>query len=82
MRSFGYMVDLSAGGCCIEAAEKAPRVGSRIIVRPDGLDGLAAQVQWARGRQFGAAFDRPIYGPVLEHFTRKHAALAPLISLE
>ncbi len=81
LRSFGYMVDLSAGGCCIEASEKTPRIGSKVILRPEGLDGLTAKVQWATGRQFGAAFDRPIYGPVLEHFVRKHATLAPLITL-
>ncbi|WP_374285394.1 PilZ domain-containing protein [Novosphingobium sp.] len=81
LRSFGHMIDLSAGGCCIEAEDKPPRIKSRILVRPDGLDGFAAQVQWVRGRQFGAAFDRPIYGPVLDHFVRKHAALAPYVSL-
>lgn len=80
LRTFGYMVDLSAGGCCIELAEKPPRAGSKVIVRPDGLDGLAAKVQWTRGRQFGAAFDRSIYAPVLEHFIKKHARLAPLIT--
>lgn len=81
-RSFGYIIDLSAGGCCIQTPEKPPRVGSRIIVRPDGLDGLNARVQWIRGRQFGAAFDRAIYAPVLEHFIRKHATLASLVSLD
>lgn len=82
LRSLGHMIDLSAGGCCIEAEDKPPRIRSRIILRPEGLDGLAAQVQWVRGRQFGAAFDRPIYGPVLEHFLRKHDAFAPYISLD
>lgn len=82
LRSFGFMVDLSAGGCRIEAGDKPPRVGSRIILRPDGLDGLAATVQWVRARQFGAAFDRAIYAPVLEHFVRQHATLASFIALE
>lgn len=81
LRGLGHMIDLSARGCCIEAEDKPPRIKSRIILRPEGLDGLAAQVQWVRGRQFGAAFDRPIYAPVLEHFIRKHAALAPYVSL-
>lgn len=81
MRIFGIMVDLSSSGCCIQVENRPLRVGSRITVRPDGLDGLDAVVQWARGRQFGVVFDRPIYGPVLEHFVRKHSALAGMVSL-
>ena len=80
LRTFGYIVDLSTGGCCIAVENKPPRLGSKVIVRPDGIDGLEATVQWINGRQFGAIFARPIYGPVLEHFVRKHSTFASLVT--
>lgn len=75
------MVDLSANGCCIQVPGKPPRVNSKIIVRPDGLDGLKANVKWVSNYQCGVVFERPIYGPVLEHFLRKHATFAALVTL-
>lgn len=80
-RHFGTIIDLSADGCRIELYKEVLRVRSQILVKPDGLNALDGTVRWATGSQFGVAFDRPIYGPVLEHFLRQHSALALLIKV-
>lgn len=81
IRHFGRIIDLSQDGCRIELHNQVPRTNSKILVKPDGLNALEGTVRWAAGNQFGVAFDRPIYGPVLEHFLRQHSTLALLVKV-
>ena len=79
-RSLGGFVDdvvvrdLSAGGCRLVSQALTIRPGMRIVVRPPGLEGLCGEVRWVRGHEAGIAFERPLYGPVVEHLHRHFAS--------
>lgn len=46
------------------------------MIRPQGMEILTGVVRWMRGGVAGVEFDRPIYGPVLDHLALTHAAKA------
>ena len=81
VRHIGTIIDLSAGDCRIELHTRVPLLHSKILIKPDGLNALEGTVRWVSGNQFGVAFDRPIYGPVLEHLIRQHSALTFLVKV-
>lgn len=74
LRDSGEISDISAEGCCLRMRGIYFRVGTRLIVRPAGMEGLSGVVRWVRGDLAGVEFDRPIYGPVFEHLAAAHAA--------
>lgn len=74
LRDHGEISDISAEGCCLRMRGIYFRVGTRLIVRPAGMEGLSGVVRWVRGDLAGVEFDRPIYGPVFEHLAAAHAA--------
>jgi len=82
-RSLGGFVDdvvvrdLSAGGCRVVSHALTIRPGMRIVVRPPGLEGLCGEVRWVHGHEAGIAFERPLYGPVVEHLHRQFASFLP-----
>jgi len=82
-RSLGGFVDdvvvrdLSAGGCRLVSHALTVRPGMRIVMRPPGLEGLCGEVRWVRGHEAGIAFERPLYGPVVEHLHRHFASFLP-----
>ena len=67
MRYVGEISDISSEGCCFTTNVPLFRVGTRVIVRPEGLEGLTGVVRWIKGTKAGIEFDSPIYGPVLGH---------------
>lgn len=48
-----------------------------IVVRMQGLEGLTGKVVWTNGKRAGVKFERPLYGPVVEHIVRVQLAAAP-----
>ncbi len=54
------------------------RVGTRVVIRPEGMEGLTGVVRWIEGERAGVEFDNPIYGPVLEHLAARHARGNPV----
>ena len=74
LRDVGHILDLSANGCCIATNSLFFRVGVRVVVRPEGLEGLSGVIRWIGDGKAGVEFDVPLYGPVLEHLARLHAA--------
>lgn len=48
--------------------------GMRVVIRPDGLEGLSGIVRWVRGNQIGVEFDTTLYEPIVEHLCRIHDA--------
>jgi len=66
------IVDLSEWGCRIESRALALRKGDLVVVRPQGIEGICARVCWVHGDAAGIEFDRPLYGPVVEHLVREH----------
>lgn len=74
MRDNGYISDISPHGCRLATRTLAVRIGLRIVIRPQGLEGLGGVVRWIEGQQAGIEFDSPLYEPVVDHLSRLHAA--------
>lgn len=63
----GWLEDISAQGCCLVTRTICFRVNSRIIIRPQGLEGVTGVVRWISASKAGVEFDSPLYPPVVEH---------------
>lgn len=72
LRDRGEISDISAQGCCVRVPGLYFRVGARVIIRPQGLEGLTGVVRWIDGDCAGVEFDREIYQPVVDHLVRLH----------
>lgn len=77
LRDHGEISDISAEGCCVQMRGIYFRVGTRVVLRPQGMEGMSGIVRWVSGDFSGVEFDRPIYGPVLDHIASAHAADTP-----
>ena len=69
--------DLSTDGCGVTLAEGLLKPGQLVVVRLQSLEGLAGNVVWVRGKKAGVKFERPLYGPVLEHIVKVQLSAAP-----
>lgn len=74
LRDNARIFDISAQGCSLETRALALRTGMRVIIRPQGLEGLTGVVRWIEGHLAGIEFDSPLYEPVVDHLGRLHAA--------
>ncbi|QDK31582.1 MULTISPECIES: PilZ domain-containing protein [Sphingomonadaceae] len=72
LRDRGEISDISASGCCVRVSGLYFRVGARVVIRPQGLEGLTGVVRWVEGDYAGVEFDREIYQPVVDHLVRLH----------
>lgn len=72
MRDTGEISDISTQGCRIRTDTVLFRVGSRVVIRPDGMEALGGTVRWIAGDYAGLEFDREIYGPIIDHLARLH----------
>jgi hypothetical protein len=77
LRDLGSIADLTAEGCCVITNELFVRVGARVIIRPEGMEGLSGVVRWVKGNRAGVEFDSPLYGPVVDHLVSHHAGGGP-----
>ena len=73
----GRISNLSAEGCRFESLALTLNEGDLVVVRPEGLEGLCGRVRWVSRHTAGIEFERPLYGPVLEHLHRCHAHFLP-----
>jgi hypothetical protein len=64
--------DLSSRGCRIFVAGLTLNIGQRIVVRPEGMEGLDATVRWAEADFAGIEFDRPLHSAVVDRLCRLH----------
>ncbi|MEJ5978768.1 PilZ domain-containing protein [Novosphingobium sp. PS1R-30] len=78
MRDNGYISDISQYGCRLTTSTLAVRIGTRIVIRPQGLEGVSGTVRWIEGPHAGIEFDAPLYGPVVDHLSQMHAANQPV----
>lgn len=76
LRDDGEISDISSEGCCLRMRGIFFRVGARLIVRPAGLEGMSGVVRWVSSDLAGVEFDRPLYGPVLDHIVASHGPSA------
>ncbi|MCT2398872.1 PilZ domain-containing protein [Novosphingobium mangrovi (ex Huang et al. 2023)] len=77
LRDTGEVSDISEGGCRVRMRGIFFRVGARVVLKADGMEGLSGVVRWIRGDLSGVEFDRPIYGPVVDHLASIHRAGLP-----
>ncbi|SFG14559.1 hypothetical protein SAMN05518801_10883 [Novosphingobium sp. CF614] len=77
LRDNGEISDISTEGCCVRMRGIYFRVGTRVVLRPQGMEGMTGIVRWISGDLAGVEFDRPIYGPILDHIAAAHAAIMP-----
>jgi len=80
MRDGGKITDITSNGCCVTTKSLFFQVGSRILIRPDGIEGLTGAIRWIEGMRAGVEFDNPIYDPVVEHLAANHSASVEVIS--
>lgn len=73
-RDSGLITDITAHGCRVTTRTLALRAGARVVIRPEGLEGLTGVVRWIAGTMAGVEFDMPIYGPVVDHLAGLHRA--------
>ena len=76
LRDDGEISDISVEGCCLRMRGIYFRVGARLILRPSGMESMSGVVRWVSSDLAGVEFDRPLYGPVLEHIAATHGAHA------
>lgn len=72
MGEAALICDLSTHGCCVATHALFPVVGTRILVKVNGLDAITGIVRWAQNHRCGVEFDSPLYDPVVEHLCRLH----------
>jgi hypothetical protein len=72
LRDEGWLEDISAEGCCLVTRTIYFKVGSRIVIRPQGLEGVTGVVRWIAANKAGIQFDHPLYGPIIEHLWNQH----------
>lgn len=78
VRDDGYLSDISPEGCCITTRGILFLEGARVMIKPQGLEGLSGVVRWISGHKAGVQFDSPLYGPIVEHLGRIHATGSPV----
>lgn len=79
LRDAGRISDISTHGCCVQTNSLFFKVGTRVSIRPDGIEGLTGIVRWIDGDRAGVEFDFPLYAPVLDHIAQRHAASAAVM---
>lgn len=67
LRDNGRISNLSREGCCVTTNGIFVKVGARVVIRPEGMEGLAGVVRWIDGNTAGIEFDAPLYEPVVDH---------------
>ncbi|WP_298197147.1 PilZ domain-containing protein [Novosphingobium sp.] len=69
--------DISPEGCRIMSFALNIRPGTRVVVRPTGMEGLCGTVRWSGRHECGIEFERPLHPAVAEHMHRCYATFLP-----
>ncbi|GGC26998.1 hypothetical protein GCM10011371_13200 [Novosphingobium marinum] len=78
LRDMGKILDITPEGCCVATNSLFFKVGTRVMIRPPGMEGLSGVVRWIGPDKAGVEFDRPLYAPIFEHLAQSHAAGRPV----
>ena len=73
LRDEGQLSDLSTHGCCLTMRSMFLGVGTRVMIKPEGMEAISGVIRWLAGNRAGVQFDQPLYGPVFEHLSQLHA---------
>jgi len=64
--------DISCRGCRIMSHLVILRLGERMTIQPEGLEGLTGTVRWSLAEYAGFEFDYPLHPAVVDHLCRIH----------
>ncbi|KUO56239.1 MAG: hypothetical protein APF78_12185 [Sphingomonadales bacterium BRH_c3] len=64
------VLDISVGGCMVDARSWSIRPGELVAVKLPGLGYQPAEVVWIEDQRAGIVFEEPLYGPTLEHLNQ------------
>ena len=78
LRDVGTISNISPEGCCVTTKALFVNVEMRVLVKPDGMEGLTGIVRWIVGNRAGIEFDSPLYGPVVEYLVSRHGTGRPI----
>jgi hypothetical protein len=70
IKDFVALVNLTPDGCCVMSKHPILSVSSRVLLQPEALSGLRAQVQWVNGCLAGLRFEHGLHDAVYEHIAR------------
>jgi len=73
IRAEGSIHDLSTHGCNVTMRGLSLAIGTRVMVKPDGLEAITGIVRWSKGTRVGIEFDAPLYPPIVEHLSHTHS---------
>lgn len=82
LRDEGWLEDISDVGCCFITRATCFKVGSHIVLRPGGLEGITGIVRWVQANRCGIEFSRPIYGAVFDHLCAQFAKSSDTLTVE
>lgn len=82
LRDEGWLEDISAVGCCFVTRATCFKIGSHVILRPSGLEGITGTVRWVRANRCGVEFSSPLYGAVLDHLCKQFGDAAHSLTVE
>lgn len=82
LRDEGWLEDISPVGCCFVTRAMCFKVGSHIVLRPGGLEGITGVVRWVQANRCGVEFSRPLYGAVLDHLCAQFAKPGETLTAE
>lgn len=69
--------DVSPEGCRIVSFALNVRPGTRVVIRPAGMEGLCATVRWAGRNEAGLEFEHPLHPAIADHMHRSYATFLP-----
>lgn len=64
------VLDISLGGCMVDARMWSVRPGESLSIKLPGLGFQPAELVWIEDERAGIVFDEPLYEPTLEHLTQ------------
>lgn len=82
LRDGGWLEDISAVGCCFVTRGTTFKVGSHVILRPGGIEGITGIVRWVRANRCGVEFSSPIYAAVVDHLCKQFGDAAHPLTVE
>ncbi|MBK6801668.1 PilZ domain-containing protein [Novosphingobium sp.] len=71
-RTTALVTDLTEDGCALWFRSGYENLGRDITIQPEGMEGWVGRVAWRHDDRIGLQFDRPLYGPVVEHLIKRH----------
>lgn len=64
---YADLIDISEGGCKLQASSGFASVGDRVTIRMNGINAPLGTVVWADNKMAGVEFENPMHIAMLDH---------------